>query len=392
MSAPDTSHAPASQACWEATRAPQEVFACLARAAVPVFAHWCEAFVLRGEALALVAWSHAENGKAALIPARRSREGLDAHTPSLTEVVRGAGVELVPDVPGTLLPALSPDMEHLRLTRALGLRSYVTVPVGWAGTVFGVLRLVRAEAEGFDAHDVIAVQALAEGAGRRLSELAQPKLAKRTNVEARYRALVQDSPQAVEVWSRDGRLLEVNAAWEKLIGLRGDDLARFNLFEDEQLRAADLVGLFERSFLGERVVFPAVLFDPRAWRAGTAPRWLRTLPLPVRDARGRVQELIVVHELASDAERLAGARRLDALGLELPRALDPRAVAERGPLSPREAEVLRLVAQGLSNKQIASALDVSERTAKFHVTSILNKLGADTRARAVALAAQQGMV
>lgn len=370
---------------------PQEVFTGLLGSAIPALAEWGEVFVLRGGALALVAWSHAQDDKAALIPQRRVREGLDVHAPGLEAVLRGAGVELVPTVPGALLPALSPDGEHLRLTRELGLNSYVTVPLTDAGRVRGVLRLVRVTGT-FAAADLPAVRALAEGAASALSGLARPMPSERPNVEARYRALVQDSPQAVEVWSRDGQLLEVNAAWEKLIGLSGDDLARFNLFEDEQVRAADLVGLVERSFLGERVVFPAVLFDPRVWDRSLTPRWLRTLPLPVRDARGRVRELIIVHELAGDAERLAGARRLDTLGLVLPRALDPRVVAERGPLSPREVEVLRLVAEGLSNKGIAAALDVSERTAKFHVTSILNKLGADTRARAVALAAQQGLV
>jgi DNA-binding NarL/FixJ family response regulator len=55
-------------------------------------------------------------------------------------------------------------------------------------------------------------------------------------------------------------------------------------------------------------------------------------------------------------------------------------------LSIRELGVLRLVAAGMSNKQIARALSITERTVKFHVTSILRKLGADNRAGAVAIA------
>jgi NarL family two-component system response regulator LiaR len=61
-------------------------------------------------------------------------------------------------------------------------------------------------------------------------------------------------------------------------------------------------------------------------------------------------------------------------------------------LTPREVEVLRLLAQGLPNKDIAERLVVSERTAKFHVSSILNKLGANNRTEAVAIAAQQGLI
>jgi len=66
--------------------------------------------------------------------------------------------------------------------------------------------------------------------------------------------------------------------------------------------------------------------------------------------------------------------------------------ARGGLLSPRERGVLRLVAAGLSNRQIAETLSLSERTVKFHVTAILNKLGADNRAQAVALAAERGLL
>jgi DNA-binding NarL/FixJ family response regulator len=63
-----------------------------------------------------------------------------------------------------------------------------------------------------------------------------------------------------------------------------------------------------------------------------------------------------------------------------------------GLVSERERQVLRLVAEGYSNKEIARSLAITERTAKFHVTSLLNKLGADNRAQAVALAIQRGLL
>ena len=61
-------------------------------------------------------------------------------------------------------------------------------------------------------------------------------------------------------------------------------------------------------------------------------------------------------------------------------------------LTDRERAVLRLVADGLPTKQIARSLGISERTVKFHVTSIFRKLGADNRAQAVALAAEQDLL
>ena len=61
-------------------------------------------------------------------------------------------------------------------------------------------------------------------------------------------------------------------------------------------------------------------------------------------------------------------------------------------LTERELEVLRLLAQGMPNKEIATRLVISERTAKFHVSSIMSKLGATNRTEAVALAAQRGLI
>jgi DNA-binding NarL/FixJ family response regulator len=64
----------------------------------------------------------------------------------------------------------------------------------------------------------------------------------------------------------------------------------------------------------------------------------------------------------------------------------------RDRLSPREREVLPLVAQGLSNREIADALIVTEHTAKYHVAQLLNKLGAGSRAEAVTRAVSAGLL
>lgn len=61
-------------------------------------------------------------------------------------------------------------------------------------------------------------------------------------------------------------------------------------------------------------------------------------------------------------------------------------------LTPREQEVLALLAQGLTNKAIAERLSVSDHTAKFHVNSILGKLGAGSRTEALVRAARLGLV
>lgn len=155
---------------------------------------------------------------------------------------------------------------------------------------------------------------------------------------------------------------------------------------------------------------------------------LLDLELPDRSGLEAIPSLIEAHSgsgilvlTAYDTdERVLGALRagargyllkgapLDAIGRAIRSVyagesyLDPRiatkVITELAPgkrsttLTVRERQVLDLVAEGLANKQIARQLGITERTVKFHVTSILNKLGADNRAHAVALAAQRGLL
>jgi DNA-binding NarL/FixJ family response regulator len=62
------------------------------------------------------------------------------------------------------------------------------------------------------------------------------------------------------------------------------------------------------------------------------------------------------------------------------------------PLTPRESEVLQMLASGLGNKEIAARLAISEHTVKFHVAAILGKLGAASRTQAVSLGIRRGLV
>lgn len=61
-------------------------------------------------------------------------------------------------------------------------------------------------------------------------------------------------------------------------------------------------------------------------------------------------------------------------------------------ITSREAEVLRMLAEGLVNKDIASRLGISDHTVKFHISSILEKLGASTRTEAVTLGIRRGLI
>ena len=76
----------------------------------------------------------------------------------------------------------------------------------------------------------------------------------------------------------------------------------------------------------------------------------------------------------------------------VPTTTPAAAVQEGSPLTARELEVLRLVARGLVNKEIAAELGVSTHTVKYHLAAVLAKLGAGSRTEAVARGIRTGLV
>jgi two-component system, NarL family, nitrate/nitrite response regulator NarL len=78
------------------------------------------------------------------------------------------------------------------------------------------------------------------------------------------------------------------------------------------------------------------------------------------------------------------------------RQLNPESAGRNPPfaesLTPREVQVLELLAEGLPNKAIAARLGISDQTVKFHVAAISGKLGAANRTEAVRLAVRRGLI
>lgn len=138
--------------------------------------------------------------------------------------------------------------------------------------------------------------------------------------------------------------------------------------------------------------------DLRRWLEGNLPLLLLaaeaddSAPWWEMGARGVIQrerpaQIIAAALMAAGAGLLVGDPQL-ARPSFLP--TDKEILAE--PLTPRELEVLQLLADGLTNRAIAEALDISEHTVKFHVTSILSKLDAESRTAAAVQAARAGLI
>lgn len=109
------------------------------------------------------------------------------------------------------------------------------------------------------------------------------------------------------------------------------------------------------------------------------------------------EHLDLTADIAGEFDTVAAAREsgIVADALLLPPGLATRPLADDAAveaLTAREIEVLELVAEGLSNKAIAGRLDISDQTVKFHIASIIGKLGASNRTDAVRRAVRRGLI
>ena len=128
--------------------------------------------------------------------------------------------------------------------------------------------------------------------------------------------------------------------------------------------------------------------------SGAEPPWTpEALRLGVRAILPRdasAGEILAAVEAAAAGMAVIAPPELETLLSSTP-AIAAAAPVD-SPLTARELEVLRMLAEGAANKTIAWKLDISEHTVKFHVASILAKLGAATRTEAVAIGVRKGLV
>ena len=172
------------------------------------------------------------------------------------------------------------------------------------------------------------------------------------------------------------------------------------LGEDERVEVVDV--------LGAGILRDAIPTADVILAAGVEAEELRGSTVPVvllSDHAGSLPALPFIHgRLAMDSSpaEIAAAVIAAAAGLTVLTAAQVRHSLHGGDsmldevlierLTHRESQVLRMMADGLGNKEIASELKISEHTAKFHVAQVLGKLGAGSRAEAVAIGIRRGLI
>ena len=133
---------------------------------------------------------------------------------------------------------------------------------------------------------------------------------------------------------------------------------------------------------------------------------MRILLVGTRDERQRFKAelerslLSVVGEFATLADARASDIVSDAILIANKRGTSPKGLSHEGlshdefeePLTPRELQVVELMAEGLTNKAIAARLGISDQTVKFHISSLSGKLGAANRTDAVRRAVRRGLI
>jgi DNA-binding CsgD family transcriptional regulator len=129
-----------------------------------------------------------------------------------------------------------------------------------------------------------------------------------------------------------------------------------------------------------------------AWDEVGCPPWASVARSRAPGLEPAREALTILDHQGAVAVRAAVLRDRHGLGMPVPR--QPRRRAEDSPagLTAREQEVLALLAEGLTNAELARRLFLSEKTVDHHVSAVLRKLGEPSRARAVAVSHERGLL
>lgn len=120
-------------------------------------------------------------------------------------------------------------------------------------------------------------------------------------LENRFRAILEQSPISIQIFSLSGETIRVNRAWEELWGVTLDDIQGYNILKDEQLVKRGVMPYVLQAFAGEAAEIPSILYDPEETVPGATKnpepqRWTKAIIYPIKDADGNIVEVVLMHE------------------------------------------------------------------------------------------------
>jgi len=194
----------------------------------------------------------------------------------------------------------------------------------------------------------------------------------------------------LEAWVRRNRSLQLSGSVPGTAGLA----ARAREIQPDVILADIATG--DRQFIAtigslveEDIPVVVLIDDPEpGWAASALRAGVRAI-IP-RESPG--EEILAATHAAVNGLVLVEAGTAQELAKYAPSGNREDAFERLEELSPREVEVLRWMAEGLGNKEIADRLGISDHTVKFHISSILAKLGVGSRTEAVTQGIRMGLV
>lgn len=125
----------------------------------------------------------------------------------------------------------------------------------------------------------------------------------------RFSAIFEQSPLSIQIFSPDGRTIRVNKAWEKLWGVRAEEILGYNILEDRQLEEKGIMTFIRRAFAGESVHIPPILYDPDETipdlsKNKEPQKWTKAVMYPLKNADGAIREIVLIHEDITELKKI----------------------------------------------------------------------------------------
>jgi PAS domain S-box-containing protein len=120
-----------------------------------------------------------------------------------------------------------------------------------------------------------------------------------TNKSIGFETIFEQSPVSTQVFAPDGLTLRVNKAWEKLWGVKLEQIKGYNILQDNQLVQKGIMKYIQQGFAGKTTRVPAIKYEPPKTvnvKGAVAYRWVSAIIYPIKDETGRIREVVLQHE------------------------------------------------------------------------------------------------